>query len=123
MALLTKGTLSTCLISLLSLGAAAQLQLVEIDKPQLSQSVAGTVIDPSGAAIPEVPVEEFSANWKKFIRATHTDRNGKFYFTPQQGRTLYHLQFRNPGFNTVRLKIKLDSKAKPRITVKMSIAT
>ena len=123
MACLAKRTLTAAILLFLSLGATAQYQLIEIEKPQLSKSVGGLVTDPVGTVVSGVSVEEWTAGWKKFVRATHTDNNGRFYLQPEQGKTIYYLQFQSPGFDPLRLKLKVDPEAKPGITVKMLLAT
>ena len=54
------------IVCMLNLWAAAQMQLIEIEELQLSKSSAGVVIDPSGATIPDVTIEERSDDWKIF---------------------------------------------------------
>lgn len=107
----------------LCLVATAQLQLIEIEKPQLSKSVRGLVTDPVGTVVSGVSVEEWTPGWKKFVRATRTDRNGRFSFQPERGKAIYYLQFRSMGFDPLRLKLKLDPKGKAHITIKLVVAT
>jgi hypothetical protein len=113
---------ATCLF-LFCFGAPAQQEIVVIEKLQLANSVAGVVGDPSGAPLSGVLVEEYSEDWKTVLRSTETDNKGRFSFSPAPRRTLYHLQFGRPGFNWLRITLKLDKKAGAAIAVKMPIGT
>jgi Carboxypeptidase regulatory-like domain len=108
---------------LFSFGANAQMEIVEIEKPQPAKSVAGVVADPSGVPIAGVKVEERSADWKTVLRSTETDEKGRFSFSATPQKTLYQLQLGYPGFNWLRITLKLDKKAGTVIAVKMTIAT
>ena len=121
----------TCLL-LFSLRAVAQMAIVEIEEPQFAKSVAGIVMDPSHAPIGGVTVEMRSEDWKKVLRTTGTDENGRFRFRsrgkgrlrfPARSTTVYYLEFSRSGFNRVRLKLQRDKKAKPVIMVEMPVAT
>jgi hypothetical protein len=67
---------------LFSFSAVAQMEIVEIEKPQLAKSIAGVVSDPSGAALPGVTVEQRSDDWKKVIRSTRRTTTVDFIFQP-----------------------------------------
>ena len=112
----------TCL-SLFSLGAFAQMEIVEIEKPQPARSVAGLVSDPSGSALPNVTVEERSEDWKTVLRSTETDDKGRFHFSKTPRKTTYRLQFGCSGFNWVRITLRLDKKAATAVVVKMPLGT
>ena len=109
--------------TLLNLSAVAQMEIVEIEEPQLAKSVAGVVNDPSGAALPGVTVEERSADWKKVLRSTETDDKGRFHFSQTEHKIVYYLEFSRSGFNRLRIKIQRDKKAKPSVVVKMWLGT
>jgi hypothetical protein len=115
-----------------SLRATAQMEIVDIEKPQVAKSVAGIVTDPSHAVIGSVTVEERSEDWKRVLRTTETDDKGRFRFRsrskgrfrfPARSKTVYYLEFSRSGFNWVRLKLQLDKKARPGIMVEMPPAT
>ncbi|MGA9155940.1 MAG: carboxypeptidase-like regulatory domain-containing protein [Candidatus Sulfotelmatobacter sp.] len=108
---------------LFTLGAVAQMEIVEIEKPQFAKSVAGIVMDPSGAVMAGVTVEERSEDWKTVLRSTETSDKGRFHFSPTNAKTVYYLEFSRSGFNWVRLKLQLDKKAEPVIMVKMPLGT
>jgi hypothetical protein len=115
--------LATACVSLLGLSAIAQMEIVEIEKPQPAKSVAGVVLDPSGAALPGVTVEERSEDWKSVVRSTGTDEKGRFHFSRARKKSVYYLQFSRSGFNWLRLKLQLDRTAKTAVVVKMPIGT
>jgi len=87
MSVIAKSSLfAICCVPLLSVTISAQLQVVEIEQPQFAKSVAGVVVDPSGAALPGVTVEERSEDWKTVLRSTKTDENGRFHFAPSRNK-------------------------------------
>ncbi len=109
---------------LFSFSAVGQMEIVEIEKPQLAKSIAGVVTDPTGAAIPGVTVEERSEDWKVVLRSTATDDHGRFHFSARSRReAFYHLELSHSGFDRVRIKLQLDKHAPPVIVVKMPLAT
>jgi Carboxypeptidase regulatory-like domain len=112
-----------CCVLLLALSISAQQVIVEIEKPQPAKSVAGVVVDPSGAALSGVTVEERSQDWKVVLRSTETDENGRFHFASRQNKTLYYLYFSHSGFNWLRIKLQVNKKAKSPLVVKMPIGT
>ena len=112
-----------CCVPLLGLSISAQLQVVEIEQPQFAKSVAGVVVDPSGAALPGVTVEERSEDWKAVLRSTETDEKGRFHFGSSRNKTVYHLYFSRSGFDWLRITVELEKKAKPPLIVKMPIGT
>jgi len=117
------GPLRFIFLFLLSFSAAAQMEIVEIEKPQLAKSIAGVVTDHSGGAIPGVIVEERSEDWKKVLRSTQTDDHGRFHFSARSKKTIYKLQFSRSGFNWVRIKLRLDKNAAPTVVIKMPLGT
>ena len=106
---------------LFNLCVLAQMEVVEIEKPQSAKSVAGVVVDPSGAVMGGVTVEECSEGWKAVLRTTETDDKGRFHFSPTRAKTVYYLEFSRHVFNWVRLTLQLGKEAKPAITVEMPL--
>ena len=117
------GLLPITLFVLITLTAVVQMEIVEIEKPQVAKSVAGVIYDPSGAALSGVTVEERTEDWRTVLRSVQTDENGKFHFSNGKDRDVYYLQFSRSGFNWLRIRLKLVKKAKPSIVVKMPIGT
>jgi hypothetical protein len=110
-------------VSLLSLRLAGQNAVIEIEKPQSAKLVGGIVNDPSGAALPDVIVEERSQDWETVLRSTKTDENGRFKFPATPSKAVYYLQFSRSGFDPLRIKLRIDKKAKSPLVLKMWIAT
>jgi len=111
------------LLIFLCASAVAQMQIVELADPQVARSIAGVVVDPTSATIPRVLVEEYSSDWKSVLRSTYADEKGKFRLSSKRKQKLYYLQFGCPGFNWVRLTIRLDSHGVGQLTVKLPIGT
>jgi hypothetical protein len=98
------------------------METVEIERPQVAKTVAGVVDDPSGAALPDVTVEERSADWKTVLRSTQTDERGRFHFS-RNAQTVYYLEFSRSGFNRLRIRLQIQKKAKRQVAVTMSLGT
>src|SRR4051812_24187272 len=114
-------SLFVCL-TFLSVGVAGQMEIVEIEKPQLAKTVAGVVNDPSGAALPDATVEERSDDWKTILRSTQTDERGRFHFS-RSAKTVYYLEFSRSGFDRVRIRLEIRNKANRFVIVTLPIAT
>jgi type II secretory pathway component PulC len=102
--------------------ALAQMEIVEVEAPKHSKALAGIVKDPSGAEVEGVVVEERSSDWKTVLRSTTTDSKGHFLFSSDRNRAIYYLQLNHAGFNWLRIKVQLDKKGEPQITVQLPIA-
>ena len=85
--------------------------------------VGGTVTDPSGAALPDVIVEKRSQDWETLLRSTESDEKGGFKFPATRGNAVYHLQFLRSGFDRLRIKLRIDKRAKSPLVLKMVTAT
>ena len=96
---------------------------IEIEKVQLARSLGAVVHDATGSPIPGVLVEELSSDWKKSLRSTQTDTTGGFTLAPVKGRSVYYLQLSKYGFNSLRVRVKLDPKHGTNLQLKMEIAT
>ena len=101
----------------------AQYQLVELADVQLAKSLGATIQDTSGAPIPEALVQEFSADWKTVLRSKLTGTDGRFSFTPTQGRKIYFIQISAPGFNLLRFRLQVDGKRGTSLILKLTTAT
>jgi hypothetical protein len=99
-----------------------QMEIAEVEAPILSKAVAGVVIDPSGAEVDGVVVEERSSDWKTVLRSTTTDTKGRFHFSSKSKQTLYYLQFNRLGFDWLRITVRLRKDGVQQIPVKLHIA-
>ncbi len=101
----------------------AQYQVVELAEVQLAKSVAATIQDSTGAPVPKALVQEFDADWKTVLRSSSTDSEGTFSFTPVAGRKIYFIQISAPGFDPLRVRIRVDSKHGTMLHLKLVTAT
>lgn len=101
----------------------AQYQLIELADVQLAKSLGATIQDARGAPIPKALVQEFSADWKTVLRSSSTGIDGRFSFTPVQGRKIYFIQISAPGFDLLRFRLQVDVKRGTSLTLKLTIAT
>jgi hypothetical protein len=96
---------------------------IEIEKVQVSRSLAAVALDPAGYPIPGVLIEEFSSDWKELLRSTETNEEGRFSFAPVKKRKIYYLQLRKDGFNPLRVRMKVETDAGKELKLEMKIAT
>jgi hypothetical protein len=83
------------------LAVLALLASPHIALAQATASIAGTVVDASGAVLPGVTVEAASPALIEKVRAVTTDGAGRYRIEQLRGGT-YALSFTLPGFSTVR---------------------
>lgn len=101
---------------------AASEQSIEYAKVRPIRSVSGTVVDKTGAPIPQVQVFDMSADGKSVLRSTKTDVQGRWAFDPVPGKSMYRVHFAKSGFNQVWMHLKLTKgRAKP-LSVEMPVA-
>jgi Carboxypeptidase regulatory-like domain len=114
-------------IAVFSLFLPAYLQgstyTVEIADVQLVRSLAGTVRDGVGSAVPGVLVEECNPGWKDSLRSTKTDPTGNFTFTPVKSRDIYYFRLTSNGFNQLRVRVKIDHKRGKELRLELDVAT
>jgi hypothetical protein len=101
-------------LALFATSANAVRELVEIEELQPAQTVAGVVLDPSGAPIADMTVTDRTDGWVAILRSTTTDDKGHFRFTQERGKSVYYLRFEHPSFNPLQLRLKLDKKSPQR---------
>jgi hypothetical protein len=93
------------------------------DDPAVVQSLSGMVKDGSGSPIHFVLVERMSADFKRRIEATLTDKEGRFRFRHAHAGNHY-LRFRFRRFNDYEIPVIVSPIAKKRdLTIGMSVST
>jgi hypothetical protein len=100
-------------------GASGQATNVSEDQP-LSGSISGTLLDPSGAAIPNAQVSLFTSD-NRVVSKTATDITGTFridHVAPGN----YTLDFQEEGFRETRVPVNLTGKRLAPLHVTMPIA-
>jgi hypothetical protein len=103
--------------------ATAQYQTVEIGKVQIAKTLTGTVVDPSGSAVPGVQVLEVSSDWRTVLRTTTTDSSGRWSLPPIPGQRVYYFRFVAGGFDPLQVRIKLSHSKGSDLKFELTIAT
>jgi hypothetical protein len=100
--------LSLCFLLLISPVSGTE-EIVEL-RLQKVKALTGLVTYPNGDPVKEARVVEFSADWKNELRATVTDSQGRFTFTPVKGREIYYLQISasETGVNPLRVPLQIS---------------
>lgn len=107
----------------LPLNVNAQYQVIEMADVQLVGSLSGLVQDPAGSPMEDVLVQEFSPDWKTVLLTSRTDAHGRFSLAALQGRKIHCLQLSTPGFDPLRVRVRVDRKRGGSLKVKFVIAT
>ncbi len=120
-------------LSLLSLAISphskAQLVLITFDHPFQAQKLAGVAVDPLGASVMGVLIEDCDPTFKKVRRSAWTDENGRFKFREGfmslRGRTgtTHYLRVSRDGFDPMRMTVQLKPGASAELTIQLRIAT
>ena len=85
-----------------------------------AQSIGGTVVDPSGAVVPNATVEIHNPV-SKYDRSTNTDAAGKFGFTNIPFNP-YHLTVTAPGFAPLAQDVEVRSSVPLDVPIKLQVA-
>jgi len=111
----SRANILSLLILIGSLYARAQFEVVTLANPINVQALSGCVKDPSGDEIEGAHVDLLDPQTEKAITSTTTDGNGNFHFK-DFGKHEYKLKIAKPGFNILRVTIRLR-KHSPALAV------
>lgn len=103
------GGLLACLASLHPYVHANE-EIVEM-RLQSVKALRGVVLDPNGDPVKGAKVAELTPDWRRELRATNTDSDGRFALTSVKGRKVYYLQISAPdveGVNPLRVPAKIN---------------
>jgi hypothetical protein len=103
--------------------ATAGVEIVEIAKVKVVGQLSGEVRDPSGAPLSGATVEEVSPDWKIVFQNTKTDTEGHFAMTPSTRRRLYYVVVTLPGFNSVRMRVRIDASSTKQLDIQLPLGT
>jgi hypothetical protein len=99
-------------------------QIIEYRNPTPvhARKVAGRVLDPSAAGVPDVEVQVCEEDWKHCVTTILTDSKGRFSVR-SAGRKELFLRFWEFGFNAQCVRVVLDHKAKLPIEINFNLST
>jgi hypothetical protein len=114
-------------LSFLFLGVSphskAQLVLITFDHPFEAQKLAGVAVDPSGASVMGVLIEDCDPTFKKVRRSAWTDENGHFALRRGRTGTTHYLRVSRDGFDPMQMIVQLKPSASAELTIQLHIAT
>jgi hypothetical protein len=111
------------LIFLVSAHASAQgVVTIEIAKVQSAPTLSALVHDSAGNPLNGVSVVELSSDWKSSLRSTKTGPDGRFTLSGADNR-IHHFQFSLPGFNPLRVRIRVSPERKDELQLQMWVST
>jgi carboxypeptidase family protein len=95
--------------------------IITVQEPVTASWLAGEVVDPSGAPMGDVRVEECDEGWKTVKRSTQTNREGHFRFRTA-GLGTHYLRFSVSGFQTMEIRVKVNYSATHKLHIDMTVA-
>lgn len=112
-----------CLFScLLFAGVVSAQKAVICYKDAIESSgLRGSVRLSSGNPVTGVRVAVMDSNWSKTFRATTTNDQGRFTLGLAEPG-LYYLQLSKPGFDTIRLKVRIKSRRRTNDELEVRIS-
>ena len=112
-----------CLLAASPTFAHAGIDVIEIEKIQLANSLSGMVMDQRGFAVPGARVDEMSPGWKQVLRSTKADDKGRFILAPVRGRKIYYLQVSYPNFDPLCVRVAISIKKGKALKLQLVVAT
>jgi len=114
--------LGIMLVLLVTSFCAHALELITIEHPFHSHSLAGFVSDPSGATVSGVVIEDCDSTFKQVLASTTTDANGHFAFPGKKTGTTHFLRLSHYGFDPMQITVKLSRFAMSGLNVRLHVA-
>jgi hypothetical protein len=105
----------------MALPAKAVYEIVVVQRPFRTHSLAGVVVDPSGAILPGATVDDCDPTFSRVLATTTTDSTGYFAFSGTKIGSNHYLRFRSRGFNPLEISVKLRHFAPAQLRVKLPI--
>ena len=116
--------LAAIAVSMGSAGVAfPQNVLITIKRPFQAQNLAGSVLDPAGAPVEGVLVEDCDATFTRILASTRTDREGRFTFSKAKSGSTHYLILSMNGFNPMHVTVRIRHLAHTGVLVHLYSAT
>jgi hypothetical protein len=101
----------------------AQATLVVQQKVSISQALAGHVnVGIAHEPAKGVTVELCSPDWQTVIASAKTDDHGYFSLEKPATGKLFYLRLSAPGINPYQLRVRIQKRGPPELTIHLSIA-
>ena len=98
-------------------------EILQYAKTRNVSNLSGTVVDSTGATLPDTQVCTMSAGWKTDLQCTTTDSDGRWAIPVRPRERLYYLLFVKANFNQVQIKVRVTTLKSAPLTVEMPVAT
>ena len=105
----------------LSANVARAQYVVELARIQTARSLAGIIVDPTGAPVGDTTVELCAVEWKDCTVKATAGPDGRFAIVPQQREKIYYLRFSRGGFDPLEFKVHVSRLALKRLRVKLHV--
>jgi len=114
-------------ISLLMLAVSphpqVQIVLITFDHPFEAQKLAGVVLDPTGARVMGVLIEDCDQTFKRARKSARSDENGRFAFRRSRAGTTHFLRISRDGFGPMQMTVQPKPGGSVGLTIQLQIAT
>lgn len=101
----------------------SQFVLIKVDKPFQSQKLAGMVVDPTGATVMGVLIEDCDPTFDHVKASTRTDKDGRFVLLGGRNGSTHFLSLSRDGFDPMHIIVKLRPSANSDLKIRLQIAT
>jgi hypothetical protein len=108
---------------LFALPVPAQYELITIEKPFRAHNLAGIVVDPTGAPVAGVVVEDRDAAFKRVLFSITTDASGHFAFAGPKSGKVHYLHLQSNGFDPLQITVKLRRATRGELRIQLHVAS
>jgi hypothetical protein len=116
-----KAAISLIFFTLLTVCNADE-SVIEYARVQKAQSLSGVIRDQLGAPIPQVEVDEMSADWSAVLQHTVTDGAGHWALPVLPARRTHSIRFLKPAFHQLRLRVQITRRATKPLDFKLPVS-
>jgi len=81
------------------------------------------VLDTNGVAVPDAVVADWDPKYQRVLATTKTESKGRFAFPEAKKGSQHFLKVDSPGFDEVRIPIKIQAFAKSGFRIKLHVGT
>jgi hypothetical protein len=98
-------------------------EIITIQRPIHSRSLIGVVVDPSGAPVEGVLVEDCDQSFMHVFVSVRTNKEGRFVFPKAKRGSTHYLRFFKNGFDPMRVKVQMRHLAPAEVRIHLVVAT
>lgn len=93
---------------------------IELSTPFYASSLSGIILDPSGAPMGRVLVEQVNSEWDRRVQAVFSDTEGTFVLSVEPAGK-YYLRLSYPGFKTLLITVITRKESETELKVELPL--